>query len=503
MSKLRLNVFANFLGQGWAALLQIALIPIYIKLIGIEAYGLVGFYVVLLTTAQVFDLGLGQTMTREFARLGATTEKLRDARDLLKTVSLVYWAISAVIAAFVLLAAPILASHVIKAQGLSQDTTRHAIMLMAAIIPMQWALNLRLSALMGMERQVLVNALRIVMSTVTAGGAILVLWFVSPTVTAFFWWQILVSMVNLAVIAVMLNRVLPPAAHKPRFDVALLRQIRRFAAGVSGINVVSTIATQLDKWILVTLLPLKIFGYYVLAVAVANSLYMFIIPIFNGFLPRFSILVAQGGGDHLKKLYYFGTQVMVTAVIPPALLLTLFSREVLLLWTRNSEIATVSAPLVSILALGVALNGLMNIPYALQLAYGWTRLVLGINLIALAFLVPAITILTLQFGAIGGAIAWLVFNLIFALLAVPLTHRRLFIVREGDRVIKDVLFSVSATFIVLGAARLTYPFGAPDFVQILYIIGCYAVSVVISGLCASQMRGWMLRQISKISLNMS
>ena len=41
MSLLKLNIVVNFAGQGWAALMALALVPLYIKFLGIEAYGLI------------------------------------------------------------------------------------------------------------------------------------------------------------------------------------------------------------------------------------------------------------------------------------------------------------------------------------------------------------------------------------------------------------------------------------------------------------------------------
>ena len=40
-------------GTGWSALMQIAFIPLYIKFMGIEAYGLVGFYITLQGALQI------------------------------------------------------------------------------------------------------------------------------------------------------------------------------------------------------------------------------------------------------------------------------------------------------------------------------------------------------------------------------------------------------------------------------------------------------------------
>ena len=43
----RKNVVANYLGQGWSALMGLAFIPLYIRYLGMEAYGLIGVFAVL------------------------------------------------------------------------------------------------------------------------------------------------------------------------------------------------------------------------------------------------------------------------------------------------------------------------------------------------------------------------------------------------------------------------------------------------------------------------
>jgi hypothetical protein len=67
----------------------------------------------------------------------------------------------------------------------------------------------------------------------------------------------------------------------------------------------------------------------------------------------------------------------------------------------------------------------MNMPYALQLASGWTRLALGVNVGAIAVLVPVIWWAAHSFGAVGGAAVWALLNLIYVILTPQIMHRRL------------------------------------------------------------------------------
>jgi hypothetical protein len=44
---LRANLIANYLGQGWTAVMGLAFVPMYIHYLGMEAYGLIGLFAVM------------------------------------------------------------------------------------------------------------------------------------------------------------------------------------------------------------------------------------------------------------------------------------------------------------------------------------------------------------------------------------------------------------------------------------------------------------------------
>src|SRR2546425_12398080 len=67
----RQNVIANFVGRGWGFISVYLFVPLYLKFLGIEAYGLVGFYATLLGFLTFADMGLTATLNREIARLSA------------------------------------------------------------------------------------------------------------------------------------------------------------------------------------------------------------------------------------------------------------------------------------------------------------------------------------------------------------------------------------------------------------------------------------------------
>lgn len=403
----------------------IVFVPLYIRFMGIEAYGLVGVFAALLGVFALLDMGLSSTLNREMARLSAQKDKAQDMRDLLRTLEIPYWLIGMLIAVTVILASPLIAFHWVKVKNLSQDSVHTALLIMGLCVAFRWPMGFYSGGLMGLQRQVLLNSINTVVATCRGVGAVLVLWLVSPTVEAFFFWQLAISAVHIGLIVFFLWQSLPPASKKVSFRPELLRTIWRFAAGMTGITITCIFLVQLDKIILSRLLSLEMFGYYTLANVVAMTLYRFIGPVFSATYPKLTSLVEQGAEKEITKLYHQSAQLMSVLILPAAFVVALFSKEILLLWTRSPVTADNTHLLVSILVLGTACNGLMNIPYALQLAHGWTRLAFFVNILSVLVLVPLMILLAQCYGAVGAASVWLMLNTSYVFISIPLMHRRL------------------------------------------------------------------------------
>lgn len=88
-------------------------------------------------------------------------------------------------------------------------------------------------------------------------------------------------------------------------------------------------------------------------------------------------------------------------ILPVAFVICLFSSEILNIWTSDPTIVRETHIILSLLIIGTTLNGLMNLPYAMQLAYGITNLGLYTNLISLVLLIPLIVYMAVNFGAVG------------------------------------------------------------------------------------------------------
>jgi O-antigen/teichoic acid export membrane protein len=162
------------------------------------------------------------------------------------------------------------------------------------------------------------------------------------------------------------------------------------------------------------------------------------------------------------------------------------------LWTRSEVVANAASPIASILVIGSALNGLMNLPYALQLANGWTSLGLAINVVLTVILAPTIWFMATHYGAIGAALVWIVLNGSYMAAGIPLTHTRL-LKGEGARwVRRDVAPPVLAAVVSIAVLAWLLPVGRTSGVQQALLIGAVlACGAMAAAAAASEVRAWL------------
>ncbi|HET7233287.1 MAG TPA: oligosaccharide flippase family protein [Longimicrobium sp.] len=467
------NAAASLAGNTWTAILGLLLVPVYVRYVGVEAYGLIGLFAVLQSVAALLDMGLSTTLSRELARLSGLEGTGAQMRDLVRSLAVVYWGVGALICLVTLGVAPLLAHHWVTSQHLGSGQVIRAFMLLGASFALQWPQYLYMGGLEGLQRHVQTNTVLAVVGTIRSVGALAVLAWVSPTLDAFLTWQIVTAALQTLLLGALLRRALPPAP-AGRFRAAELRRLARFAAGVSALSLLSLGLTSADKVVLSRILPLREFGYYSLAGAVTLALTRVTAPLFSAFFPRFSELVAQMRDVELRRLYHRGCGLMALLVLPASLVLVAFAPEVLRVWSGNPDIVREARLPVALLAGGTALNALMVMPYALQVAHGWTRLLLVSNAVAVAVLVPLVTFTALRWGAPGAAAAWLILNAGYVVIQPPIIHRRLLKGELARWYLHDVAGPLAAAGAVALAARFLLPWGGARMAEagLLAVTGC-------------------------------
>jgi O-antigen/teichoic acid export membrane protein len=425
MTRIRINIATNVAGGAANALIGIVLVPFYLRYLGIEAYGLVGFSATIQAICALLQFGLGTTLNRGLARLSAVPGSGAQQRDLLRSIETVYAAGAVVAALAVMILAKPIAAHWLASTTLSRATVVSSIQLMGVIAALQLPIALYRAGLIGLERQVAMNALVTGGAMLRGFGALAVLRFVSPTVEALFVTQAAAALLQLTLMAIVIWRALPATDQRPRFRADLLRAERRFAAAVGASAILAVFTMQSDKLLLSGLLSLADFGYYTLAGTVVTALTLAALPVTTAVYPRMTQLLELGESRRLAELYHDAAQFVAAMLIPAALTLVLFGREIVRTWTGSAVAAEKAAPIIMLLAAGALFSGLLTVPASLQSAAGWPELMMTANGVAACVLLPSIVVAVRPWGGVGAAAVWLTLSFACFLVTVPVMHRRL------------------------------------------------------------------------------
>lgn len=417
------RALSNIVGQVAVAAIQVLVIPKYVGLVGVEAYGLFGVYLSLQAFAQLLDFGMSPAVSRQMSRAIAHPAEGASVASFMRTAELLYLGIGLVLGVALFAAAPVVGRSWIHPSTLTHAEVTAGLRLIAVLTVAQWPLTFYNGALLGLQRAGTMNAIRVVAACVSAAGALVLLTRVAPTISVLFNWQIAIGVLHVAVLATQVRRALPATAKAGRIDLSTLRASWRFGAGMTAVTMTATILTQMDRVVLTRALPLAQFGYYALATVISSGLGTLVASLFATIFPSFSVLAARGDVEALRGQYRRMWSVMGALVLPLGSVLVAFSPTVLLLWTGSPLTAAIAAPLVSLLTVGSVLNGLMSVPYALQLAHGRTSLALRLNVSLCLVGVPLLLVLTSRFGAVGAAAVWPLVNILYLALGIPATAR--------------------------------------------------------------------------------
>lgn len=417
---------ANYVGKCFNIVSVYLFVPLYLKYLGIEAYGLVGFYTSMLGVLALGDLGLTATMNRELARLSVEENSKSQMNSLVRTIELLYFIMTATIGLLVWFSAPILAEYWIKSNIISIIEVNSSIRLMGFAISLQLIFGLYIGGLTGLEKQVKTNIILVACSIFRGVGGVLVLKCYSPTIYAFAVWQLISNTIFALISRHMLWRSLPSINTNMHigFNFKALQSIWNYTAGMAGIALITIILTQTDKILVSKMLSLTDLGYYTLAGTLASIPTALTGPLATAVFPRFNGLVAKNDYRALNLLYNQFTQLVGMIIIPAGFTMILFSKDLVFAWTGSLETAIKVETLARVLLLGQLLQAIMILPYYISLAHGDTKLNMHLWCLSVIAIIPLLIVLIKYFGIMGAGISWLVINLSTVFVFLYKTHKK-------------------------------------------------------------------------------
>lgn len=405
------NILSNYGNKVWSIVSIFIFIPIYIKFLGIESFAVIGFYTLLLGIISFADSGLTSAVIKEFS----STSKSDYKYSVLKLIEKYYIFICFSIALLIFVFSPLIAKYWLTSDTITILNLTYYIRLIGVGIVLQLLVSLYNGALFGLNHQVEANAYQIIWNVFKSLGAVFALLLINKSLEVFFIWQIVCNLIYVIFVRFRVIFRLRQLGVKLTMVINKIpKEIITYISGMILIAIVAAINTQADKIITSYLFPLKLYGYYTIASTLAQGPIMLGIPLAFSVFPLLSNLVSIRDYSKLKNTFLKSTFILNNLVILTGILLVLYTKEILIFWTKTSiEINYLDDILITskLLIIGSVFLALQLLFYYGLLAFGETKYNIRQGIVQVLIGIPILYFLVNFFGTKGAGISWIIINL--------------------------------------------------------------------------------------------
>ena len=244
--------------------------------------------------------------------------------------------------------------------------------------------------------------------------------YVSKEPLDFFLFQTAVAGGNLRFRQQGLCTIRARAAGRDRLEV--VRPVLPFAGGMCFTSLLWIALTQLDK-VLLSRCFCSGYGYFSLVALITTGIMTLTNPLVQTILPRMTMLVAEGRIADMERLYLNASRFVCSVLFPLATVIA-WHGQALIFLDRRPAAAQWSERLLFWYVPGSALMAVGAFQFYLQYAYGQLRLHIWYSVISTAISMPIVIYAALVHGAYGAALAWFFLRLATFLIWPPVVHRR-------------------------------------------------------------------------------
>lgn len=412
------NTVWNLVGQGVPLIAAVFSIPLLIKGLGIERFGVLTLAWMVIGYFSLFDFGIGRALTKLVAeKLGSGhTEDIPAIAWTALLLMLLLGVIGAIVVASI---SPWLVHSTLKIPVVLQQETLNTFYLLALSIPVVISTAGLRGVLEAYQRFGLVNVIRVPMGLFMFLGPLMVL----PFSKSLFW--VVAALVAGRLVAwfvhlVFCLRVVPGLKGGMTVRSTLLGPLVRLGGWMTVSNLIGPLMVYLDRFLIGTFVSIAAVAYYTTPYEIVTKLGILPAALIGVLFPAFASTLVQDR-TQAANLFRRGANYVFLALFPLTLIIVTFAPEGLELWL-GAEFAQESCAVLRWLAIGVLVNGLAQVPFALVQGAGRPDLTAKLHVAELPFYLAILWWLLTHFGIEGAAIAWLLRALVDMVVLFFMAH---------------------------------------------------------------------------------
>ena len=397
------NFVYNLLGLGLPLIVALVAIPVLIRALGVEQFGILTIIWAVVSYFGLLDLGLGRAVTQQVATCMAGGDEER-LRRIVGTSSALMLGLGVIAGLIMLATAGVLARELTSASDPAVVT--RAFWWMALAMPAVVLTSGYRGILEALGRFGLVNVIRLPMGIFTYAGPMLAVWLGYGDLATIAAVLCVGRILAFAVHASCAYQAMPRAARAAAYDSSLIAPLLSMGGWITVTNVVSPIMNYTDRFFLGIAMSASAVAYY----ATPQELVMRL-----GIIPSaitavlFPIFAAQSIGALTGRLtgqMWRYTAVIFVMLVPFTAALVIFAEPLLSLWISR-EFAAQATVMLQIMAVAALFSGLAQVPFTMLQARAKAAQTAALHLIELPLYLGLLWALVTNDGVIGAALAWL------------------------------------------------------------------------------------------------
>lgn len=396
------NIAWNLVGAGGPLVAALLTVPILIRELGTDRFGVLTIAWALIGYFGLFDLGLGRALTKLVSeRLGSGRHD--DVPPLAWTALSLLLALGALAGGLLACASPWLGVSVLKIPLALQSESVHTLFVLAATVPLVFLTVGMRAFLEAYHRFDVVNLIRVPLGIWTFVGPLLVLQF-SNRLDHVVWALAVGRLIALAAHCLACARVESGIFAAIRFRRHLIRPLVSFGGWLTVSNVVGPIMVYFDRFVIGAILGMSAVAYYTTPYEVIAKLGVLPDALVGVLFPVFAASIATDGRG-AAKVFDQGLRGLLLVAFPASFILATFAHDGLALWL-GAEFADRSYRVAQWLCAGMLLNSFARVAFAITSASGRPDLTAKLHLAELPLYVGFLWALIHQLGIVGAAAAW-------------------------------------------------------------------------------------------------
>lgn len=200
-------------------------------------------------------------------------------------------------------------------------------------------------------------------------------------------------------------KVIPVLKNGIVFRQSAVRPLLSFGGWMTVSNVISPLLVYMDRFLIGALVSVVAVAYYSTSWEVVTKILIFPGALVGVLFPAFSATFAWV--PHRAAAFYrHGQKCVFLFLFPVILLVVTFAKEGLMFWL-GPEFAENGFRVMQLLAAGVLVNAMAIIPFSFVQGAGRPDITAKLHFLEALVYLPCLWLLTVRYGIVGAAVAWL------------------------------------------------------------------------------------------------